>query len=63
MDSIKEARNMIAHRGLLAAAINDIPLINQSKQEIRAEVKRIMKEGAPGGGFIFGTLVMPPGCG
>jgi uroporphyrinogen decarboxylase len=59
MDSIKEARNMIAHRGLLAAAINDIPLINQSKQEIRAEVKRIMKEGAPGGGFIFGTLVMP----
>ena len=27
--------------------------------EAKEQVKKIMEEGAPGGGFIFGTLVMP----
>ncbi|MBI9105073.1 MAG: hypothetical protein JEY99_21845 [Spirochaetales bacterium] len=39
--------------------INDIKLINTSEEEIEKEVKRIMAVGAPGGGFVFGTLVMP----
>lgn len=58
-DDVGEARRIIAGRALLAAAINDIGLIRWSHVEIDAEVRRIMEAGAPGGGFLFGTLVMP----
>lgn len=58
-DDIKEAKSIINGRGLSTGVINDIPLINNSRQEIRDEVKRIMYAGKDGGGFIFGTLMMP----
>jgi uroporphyrinogen decarboxylase len=39
--------------------INDIMLLEWSPEEIRAEVKRMIAAGKPGGKFLFGTLVMP----
>ena len=42
-------------------AINDIGLLRWSEEEVKAEVRRIMSAGAPGGGFLFGTLLMPCG--
>ena len=59
MDDITEAKQAIAGNGLLAAAINDINLTRWSDDEIEQEVKKMMQAGAPGGGFVFGTLVMP----
>ncbi len=59
LDSVAGAKEILGGKGILAAPINDIPLITQSADQIRAEVKRIMDEGAGGGGFLFGTLVMP----
>jgi len=58
-DSVKEAKQIIDGRALLIGTINDIGLLSWSKEEIESEVKRIMEEGSLGGGFIFGTLVMP----
>lgn len=59
LDDIIQARKIINGRALLAAPINDIPLIHQADREIEEEVRRIMDEGKGKGGFIFGTLVMP----
>ena len=59
LDDVGAAKKIIKGRGLLAAAINDIKLINWTKPEIENEVKRIMDAGSPGGSFIFGTLLMP----
>jgi uroporphyrinogen-III decarboxylase len=59
MDDILLGKKIIAGRALCAGVINDIPLIDWSRDEIRREVRRIMDEGVPGGKFIFGTLVMP----
>jgi uroporphyrinogen decarboxylase len=59
MDDIPLAKKIIAGMALCAGVINDIPLIDWSRDEIRREVRRIMDEGMPGGKFIFGTLVMP----
>ncbi|MCG8701004.1 MAG: hypothetical protein MI922_23330, partial [Bacteroidales bacterium] len=58
-DNIKEAKNIINKRALFAGVINDIKLVSWTPNEIRAEVKRILEDGMVGGGFIFGTLVMP----
>ena len=59
LDDIAEAKKIIGQRGISSGVINDIPLLNWSKEQIEEEVKRIMDEGAEGGRFIFGTLVMP----
>jgi len=61
MDDIRQAKEIIGGRALLAASINDIPLIKWSNDDIDREVKRIMDAGKEGGGFIFGTLSMPFG--
>lgn len=58
-DNITEAKNAVAGKALIAAPINDIPLVNCSAEDVRRDTTRIIEEGAPGGGFIFGTLVMP----
>ena len=58
-DSVEKAREMTKGKALLAAAINDIMLISWSRKEIEDETRRIMEAGAEGGGFIFGTLLMP----
>lgn len=59
MDDIAEGKRIIAGRALCAGVINDIKLIDWSKEEIRNEVKRMIEAGMPGGKFFFGTLVMP----
>jgi uroporphyrinogen decarboxylase len=58
-DDIAEARRILGPQALLAGAINDIRLIDWSPEEIDCEVERIMRVGKQGGGFIFGTLLMP----
>lgn len=59
LDDIAEGKRIIAGRALCAGVINDIKLIDWSKEEIRKEVKRMIDAGFPGGKFFFGTLVMP----
>jgi uroporphyrinogen decarboxylase len=59
MDDIEQGKKIIAGRALCGGVINDIKLIDWSKEEIRNEVKRMIEAGMPGGKFLFGTLVMP----
>jgi uroporphyrinogen-III decarboxylase len=59
LDDIREGREIIAGRGLTCGVINDIKLMDWSKEEIRHEVRRMMEAGRPGGKFLFGTGVMP----
>lgn len=59
LDDIAEGKRLVAGRGLTCGVINDIMLLEWSKEQIRAEVKRMMAAGKPGGKFLFGTLVMP----
>lgn len=61
MDDISQGKKIIDGRALCAGVINDIPLIDWSRDEIRREVRRMMNDGMPGGKFMFGTLVMPYG--
>ena len=58
-DDITQCKSIIAARGMCAGVINDIKLIDWSKQQIRDEVRRIIGEGMAGGKFFFGTLLMP----
>jgi len=58
-DDIAEARRILGPQALIAAAINDIRLIDWSPQEIDHEVEKIMRAGKRAGGFVFGTLLMP----
>lgn len=59
LDDLAEAKRLIAGRGLTCGVINDIRLIDWSAAEIRAEVRRILANGMPGGKFLFATGVMP----
>ncbi len=59
LDDVAEAKRIVAGRGLTCGVINDIKLIDWSKEEITSEVKRIIEAGMPGGRFLFGTGVMP----
>jgi len=59
LDDIAQGKRLVAGRGLTCGVINDIKLLTWSKAEIRAEVKRMIAAGKPGGKFLFGTLVMP----
>lgn len=59
MDNISEGKKIIGGRAMCAGVINDIKLIDWTTTEVRAEVKRMLSEGMPGGKFFFGTLVMP----
>ena len=58
-DDVAEGKRIVAGRALTCGVINDIRLIDWSEAEVRAEVKRIIQAGMPGGRFLFGTLVMP----
>jgi uroporphyrinogen decarboxylase len=58
-DDIAEARAILGPEAIIAGAINDIRLIDWTPQEIDREVEKIMGAGKQGGGFIFGTLLMP----
>ncbi|MCK5198302.1 MAG: hypothetical protein KAR21_08125, partial [Spirochaetales bacterium] len=51
LDDLSEAKRIINGRGLTCGVIDDIKLINWSKDEIRKEVKRLTDAGMPGGRF------------
>lgn len=59
LDDLAEAKRLINSRGLTCGVIDDIKMIHWSEQQTRAEVKRIIDIGKPGGHFLFGTGVMP----
>lgn len=59
MDDVAEGKQLIAGQGLTCGVINDILLIDWTPDQVRAEVRRIIEAGKPGGRFLFGTLVMP----
>jgi uroporphyrinogen-III decarboxylase len=61
LDDLAEGKRIIAGRGLTCGVINDIRLIDWTREEIRAEVRRLIEAGMPGGKFLFGTGVMPLG--
>lgn len=56
---LAEAKRIINTRGLTCGVIDDIKMIHWTTQQTRAEVKRIIDIGKPGGHFLFGTGVMP----
>ncbi len=58
-DDIEEAKRVVAGRAVVAGVVNDIRLVDWSRDQIVAEVDRILDAGMPGGRFFFGTLVMP----
>lgn len=59
LDDIAQAKAIVGDRALIAGVINDIRLIDWTPAQVRQEVKRILAAGMPGGGFFFGTGVMP----
>ena len=61
LDDIVACKGVIDGRCLCGGIINDIRLLSWSPPEVRAEVKRILAQGLPGGRFFFGTVVMPYG--
>jgi len=58
-DDIAEAKTMIGDHALTCGIINDIKLISWTPDEVRAEVRRLLNAGMPGGRFLFGTILMP----
>lgn len=59
MADLAEAKAIIGTNGLTCGVIDDIRMIHWTPEQTRAEVKRIMDIGKPGGHFLFGTGVMP----
>lgn len=58
-DDVGRAKATLSGRALCAGVIDDVSLIDWSPAQIRAEVKRIIDAGKPGGRFLFGTGLMP----
>lgn len=56
---LAEAKRLIGTRGLTCGVIDDIKMIHWTPEQTRAEVKRIVEIGKPGGHFLFGNGVMP----
>lgn len=59
LDDLTEGKLILANRGLCCGIINDIRMIDWTPEQVRAEVKRLVEAGKPGGNFLLGTLVMP----
>jgi uroporphyrinogen-III decarboxylase len=59
LDDINEGKEIINDKALCCGVINDIKLIDWTKDQIKVEVKRIIDIGKKGSKFLFGTLVMP----
>ena len=59
LSDLAEAKRLINTRGLTCGVIDDIKMIHWTEQQTRAEVKRLIDIGKPGGHFLFGTGVMP----
>jgi len=58
-DDVAEAGAILAGQALLVGSINDIRLMDWSREEIADQVRRIMEQGKRVGGFVFATLMMP----
>ncbi|MBN2344525.1 MAG: uroporphyrinogen decarboxylase family protein [Deltaproteobacteria bacterium] len=58
-DDVAHAKALVGGKALVAGAINDIQLIRCTPEEARQSTKEIIEKGAPGGGFILSSLVMP----
>ena len=58
-DDAATARRNAGPDALVAGVINDIRLVDGAPDAVRAEVRRIFAEGAHGGPFLFGTVLMP----
>lgn len=56
---LAEAKRLINTRGLTCGVIDDIKMIHWTPEQTRADVKRILDIGMPGGHFLFGNGVMP----
>lgn len=56
---LAQAKRIINNRGLTCGVIDDIKMIHWTPEQTRAEVKRIIDIGKPGGHFLFGNAVMP----
>ncbi len=56
---LAEAKRLIDTRGLTCGVIDDIKMIHWTPEQTRAEVKRMIDIGKPGGHFLFGNGVMP----
>jgi uroporphyrinogen-III decarboxylase len=60
LEDITESMKIINGRALCAGIINDIALIDWSRDQIRSEVRRLVHGGLRlGRRFFFGTMVMP----
>ncbi len=59
LDDLAEAKKIINSNGLTCAAIDDIKMVHWTVEQTRAEVKRLIEIGKPGGHFLFGSSLMP----
>ncbi|MGE5504056.1 MAG: uroporphyrinogen decarboxylase family protein [Actinomycetota bacterium] len=59
LEDVAEAKRIAAGRALIAGTIDDIKIANWTPDQVRAEVRRVIEAGMPGGRFLFGTLLMP----
>lgn len=59
LDDLTEAKKIIHTHGLTCAAIDDIKMIHWTVEQTRAEVKRLIEIGKPGGHFLLGSSLMP----
>lgn len=54
LDDVAEGKKAVDGRALTVGVVNDLQLLNWSKDEIRTNVKKIIDAGMPGGKFVFG---------
>jgi uroporphyrinogen decarboxylase len=59
LDDLAAGKAKVAGRALTGGVINDIEMIDWTPDRVRAEVRRMLAVGMPGGKFFFGTGVMP----
>ncbi|HTY99705.1 MAG TPA: uroporphyrinogen decarboxylase family protein [Rhodocyclaceae bacterium] len=57
--NLAEAKRLLGDQALTCGVIDDIKMIHWTPEQTRAEVKRLIDIGKPGGHFLLGTGVMP----
>lgn len=58
-DDVSATCRALEGRALVTGVINDIRLIDETPDQIRAEVRAILEAGASSSRFMFGTVLMP----
>jgi len=59
LEDVAKASRIIDGRAMCIGVLNDIGMIDWSKDQVRNEVKRLIDDGKPGGRFMLSTQVMP----